>query len=124
MHGITNCLWLHIFPFFSLLKAVARASLNVEAMLHSYSNPTSEDCDGGNCEGVSGTCDNVFTFCLQMIGSTSCIATTTTDDLENDIFMFNKVNADNLGIINPLVYSNLIVSVSNILLHVTLKNAL
>ena len=93
------------------LQATASATLNVEVMLHSYSNPTSEDCDGGNCEGLIGTCDNVFTFCLRTVGGSSCLARITTDELENDDFTFTPTTLDALGISNPLVFSNIAVMV-------------
>ena len=92
---------------------MASAKLNVEVMLHSYSNPTSEVCNGGNCDGLFGTCDNVFIFCLRIIRHSSCSGMTTTDDLEDDDFSFTPANIATLEIRNPLIFSNLTVTVCN-----------
>ena len=102
---------MHVYS--SLLQGAASATLNVEVMLHSYTNPTSEDCNGGNCEDESdGICDNVFTFCLRTVGRSSCLATITTDELENmDIFTFTPTITNILDISNPLVFSNIEVTV-------------
>ena len=96
----------------SLPQAAATATLNVEVMLQSYINPTSEVCKGGNCDVLGGACDIIFTFCLRTVGSSSCLATTTTDDVVDDNFAFSSQIVNDLGINNPLVFSNLTVSVS------------
>ena len=66
-------------------------TITLEVSLVRYSNPTSEDCDGGNCEGLIGTCDNIFTFCLQETSSSSCEhGRITTSDIESDSFLFSS----------------------------------
>ena len=80
--------------------------------LISYSNPSSEDCNGGNCEGVVGTCDNIFQFCLRAVGFFSCLSVITTDDIEEDmIFSFGSSELSDLGISNPLQFSNIATTV-------------
>ena len=99
-------------------QAVASATLNVEVTLVSYSNPTSQDCRDCHCEAScqastgSGTCDNVFSFCLRNVGSPSCFTTIVTEEIHNDSFLFSTPEIINiLGIANPLTYSGIRTSV-------------
>ena len=104
----------------STLQAAATASFNVEMMLHSYSNPTHGYCGGQHCEGLLGQfflgdCDNAFTFCLRRstAGNSSCVSSTSTSVVRNnDDFTFTSDILNTLGITNPLVFSNLLVTVS------------
>ena len=64
---------------------------------------TSEDCNGGNCEGTtSGICDNIFYFCLRAVGNTSCLASVITNDVQDDSITFSSYDLSRLGISNPL----------------------
>ena len=115
-----SCLALWIQRAQSTLQAAATASFNVEVMLHSYSNPTHGYCGGQHCEGLLGQfllgdCDNAFTFCLRRstAGNSSCISSTSTSVVHNnDDFTFTSDILNTLGITNPLVFSNLFVTVS------------
>ncbi|CAI8026599.1 hypothetical protein GBAR_LOCUS15270 [Geodia barretti] len=92
--------------FFGL--TYSSATLTVEVDLISYSNPTSEDCNGGNCEGVYyGTCDNVFLFCLRVVGSEFCLASLGTNYVQDDSMTFSSYDLSRLGISNPLVFSSI-----------------
>ena len=90
------------------LQACSTARQTVQVQLVSYNNPDSEDCDGGNCEGVpGGTCDNIFQFCLRAVGSVTCLSTITTVDIENDSFTFTQSDLNELEISNPLVFTSI-----------------
>ena len=78
-----------------------------------YSNPTSEDCDGGYCDEFPGPCENIFEFCLRTVGGSSCLSEISTDDIEDDIFTFGPSELDDLGISNPLQFTNIATTVSN-----------
>lgn len=107
------------------LQGVASATLNVEVRLHSYSNPTSEECDGGNCDGFFGTCDNHFTFCIGRVGSTSCLDLVIAEyGWEDDSITFTPAIVAELGLTNPLVFTGLDASVRmyETLLHPLLQN--
>ena len=88
--------------------------LRVDLDLVSYSNPTSEDCDGGNCEGVlGGTCDNRFSFCVREVGSFLCLVTlTSTSDIEDDSFTFSTAELGDLGLGNPMRFNSVQAAVS------------
>jgi hypothetical protein len=98
--------------FFGL--TYSSATLTVEVDLISYRNPNSEDCNGGNCDGVYyGTCDNVFHFCLRVVGSQSCLASLGTNYVQDDSMTFSSYDLSRLGISNPLVFSSISTSVSS-----------
>ena len=84
----------------------------MEVQLISYSNPDSEDCDGGNCEGFFGTCDNIFDFCLRAQGGFFCLASITTDDIEDDTLTFSTSELSILGISNPIQFNSIETEVS------------
>ena len=80
-------------------------------MLHTYSNPDSEECDGSNCDGFFGICDNIFTFCIGHVGSTVCLDSVIVGAVEDDFFTFTPALVAALGISNPLVFTDLDASV-------------
>ena len=77
-------------------------------MLNSYSNPDNEQCAGGHCELIpliQGPCDNQFEFCLQAVGSSSCLrAPIISQGLEEDEILFTEDDLEQLGISNPLKF--------------------
>ena len=83
------------------------AQVDVEVYLESYSNPDHDDCDGGHCETFDNVCDNIFEFCLREVGSSSCLATITTEDIPQDEFMFGDDELEVLGISNPLQFPDI-----------------
>ena len=85
----------------------------------SYNNPTSEDCDGGNCEGVpGGTCDNRFIFCVRERGSSVCLVTVSSnDDIESDSLTFTPSELSDLDLANPVVFNSVPVEVSPVTTH-------
>lgn len=93
------------------LQGTASATINVEVFLNSYSNPSSDDCDGGNCDGFFGTCDNIFAFCVGHVGSTVCLDSVIGGIVEDDSFTFTPARVAALGISNPLVFTDLDTSV-------------
>lgn len=94
-------------------------SFILQVLLETYQNPTSEDCDGCNCELLNSfcdslfgrsPCDNRFTFCLQRadaLTSSQCTYGTITsaNDLEDDSFSFSNSITSQLGLINPLSFT-------------------
>ena len=96
--------WNYIFP----VQTYSAATLTVEVKLISYRNPTSEDCNGGNCEGTtSGICDNIFYFCVRAVSNTSCLASVITNDVQDDSIAFSSYDLSRLGISNPLRFSSI-----------------
>ena len=105
---------LYLCMMVNFSQTYSSATLTVEVDLISYHNPTSENCNGGNCEGVYyGTCDNVFHFCLRVVGSEFCLASLGTNYVQDDSMTFNSYDLSRLGISNPLVFSNISTSVSS-----------
>lgn len=83
-------------------------TINLDVSLGMYVNPTSEDCDGGNCEAViDGVCDNVFMFCLQEVNSAASPCNhgrISTNDIESDSFSFTATSVLNmLGLSSNIV---------------------
>ena len=83
----------------------------MEVELIFYLNPTSDDCKGENCDETFGTCDNVFHFCLRVVGGVSCLASLGTNYVEDDSMTFSSHELSRLGISNPLVFSRISTSV-------------
>ena len=84
--------------------------------LESYNNPTSEECIGGHCEGSSitgGDCDNIFEFCLRPRGGGSCLQTITSNEISEDRITFTPSQLSQLGLSNPLLFSEISTSVSD-----------
>ena len=82
--------------------------------LVSYNNPTSEDCDGGHCEGsfITGrNCDNVFDFCLRPRGGGSCLLNITSNEIDEDTITFTPSQLSQLGLSNPLLFPDILTSV-------------
>ena len=94
----------------------------MEVQLISYHNPTSEDCNGGNCEGtLSGICDNKFSFCLRPVeNGASCLATISTNHVSDDSITFDSSDLSRLGIRNPLVFTSISTAVSVFFTHILL----
>ena len=90
------------------------ATLDVEISLVRYRNPNSEDCDGNNCESsLSGTCDNLFTFCLRTTGTSTCsYQISSTNDIEDDDFSFTSSILSQIGLSNPLGFRSIAPTVS------------
>ena len=86
----------------------------MEVRLHSYSNPQSRDCDGDTCDPdiLGAECDNIFLFCLRAAGSGSCLNMITTDEISEDTLSFSASQLSELGISNPLRFSDITTSVS------------
>ena len=86
----------------------------MEVRLESYSNPDHEHCDGGHCEffpSLQGDCDNIFMFCVRVVGTTNCLAVTRSDFIEKDELTFNSAELSTLGISNPLLFSGIMSTV-------------
>jgi hypothetical protein len=93
------------------------ALLRIEVELVSYNNPTSEVCEGGNCEGAFGTCDNHFSLCVREVGTSLCLVTLSSiNDIEDDSLTFSISELDELGLGNPLRFNSVRTTVSVILL--------
>ena len=95
------------------MQAYSTATQDVEVTLHSYSNPTHQDCNGDHCEGLpGGNCDNFFDFCLREVGGSSCLTPNiTTGYIEEDVFTFGESELNQLEIDNPLKFSSISSSV-------------
>ena len=84
----------------------------MEVRLHSYSNPQSRECDGDDCDDVGG-CDNIFEFCLRAAGSDFCLTDKIiTGEISEDTLSFSASQLSELGISNPLRFSDITTSVS------------
>ena len=109
-----------MYVLYYVQQAYSTARLTVQVRLISYSNPSSEDCDGGNCEGAFGTCDNIFEFCLRDVRGFSCLSVISTADIEDDMFAFGPSELSGLGISNPLEFSDIASIVSS---HIMLSQS-
>ena len=83
--------------------------------LFSYDNPSSAECDGDHCEGLlGGTCDNQFDFCVRTVGSSQCLVTLSSDEIEDDSLTFTIDELDDLSISNPLRFTSIATTVSSV----------
>ena len=100
------------------------AKVDVYVQLHSYLNPRSHDSNGEDCDYVyffttsTKTCENGFEFCLQSTSSSDNDCpygkkSTGKKFIENDNFEFTTNIVSDLGIQNPLVFSDLPPEVSH-----------
>ena len=128
-------LYSHTINFFIVVNAQILLHVNaasgqgfftMQVLLETYRNPTSEDCDGCNCEVLNsdinifchpplGTCDNIFTFCLRIADTSQCTfgSPFTSAIYENDDFSFTSRNVlRQLQISNPLTFSSIPAGVS------------
>ena len=99
---------------FYFIQVGTEATLDLEISLVRYSNPNSEDCDGGNCESSTlGTCDNLFTFCLRTSGTSACsYEISSTNDIEDDDFSFTSSVLSQIGLSNPIGFRSIAPTVS------------
>lgn len=91
------------------------ATLDVEVRLHSYSNPTHEDCSGLPCD-IDGSCDNMFEFCVGVNtpqGFRCFSPKRISDVISDDVLTFNESALIELGVSNPLSFYDISTSVSN-----------
>ena len=82
--------------------------------LESYNNPNSEDCEGDHCDGSSiagGMCENIFEFCLRSRGGGSCLVILTSNEISEDTITFTPSQLSQLGLSNPLLFSDISTSV-------------
>ena len=83
--------------------------------LFSYDNPSHAECDGDHCEGLlRGTCDNQFDFCVRTVGSSQCLVTLSSDEIEDDSLTFTIDELDDLSISNPLRFTSIATTVSSV----------
>ena len=80
--------------------------------LESYNNDDHEACEGGHCGGfgsiLEGECDNMFTFCVRQVDSSSCLSIESTDDISKDTLTFSQSDLEMLGLSsNTIRFSNL-----------------
>ena len=55
---------------------------------------------------LGGTCDNQFDFCVRTVGSSQCLVTLSSDEIEDDSLTFTIDELDDLSISNPLPASS------------------
>ena len=90
------------------------ATVDLEITLVRYRNPSSLACNGGDCDLFSGTCDNLFTFCLRAAGTSACTyEVSSTDGITDDDFLFTSSILSQIGLSNPTEFRNIAPTVSN-----------
>ena len=88
------------------MQAYATGIRDVKMTLHSYNNPSHEECDGASCGG--GNCDNIFKFCLREIDGSYCLKfPTITESIPEDEFTFGESELNQLGTSNPVTFPSI-----------------
>ena len=63
---------------------------------------------------LGGTCDNQFDFCVRTVGSSQCLVTLSSDEIEDDSLTFTIDELDDLSISNPLRFTSIATTVSSV----------
>ena len=63
---------------------------------------------------LGGTCDNQFDFCVRTVGSSQCLVTLSSVEIEDDGLTFTIDELDDLSISNPLRFTSIATTVSSV----------
>ena len=63
---------------------------------------------------LGGTCDNQFDFCVRTVGSSQCLVTLSSDEIEDNSLTFTIDELDDLSISNPLRFTSIATTVSSV----------
>lgn len=108
---ISNCILLcYMLTTSSSFQIPGKCVIDIEVQLYSYSNP-SQDSDYTPC--VDGNCSNEFQFCMRPRYTSDCRhGQVTTNVTTRNSFSFTPAVLSQLGIMNPLLFSNFTPQVS------------
>lgn len=104
---VTRCCTYHR-SVLTLLQDLAVGGIVLRVQLHSYRNPSHLDTEGDRCDSLgTRTCENKFKFCLTRSSSTTCLYRIAPSSYyADDDFTFTSSVISQLGITNPLVFTN------------------